>query len=457
MSIVRQEPDSPPARIRPPLTKRLHPRHWVALDYLAAAVCGLFLFALLRKIGKGDGLFLAWKTGPLLALVVAVAMSVPVALRRHRPVAALIAVVVAATALATAAHIVAAPLFFLPVAYVLYTVAVSRSRRVGGAALATVLAMLMVRSMVAHGFAAGDAVSISLVVVIAWTIGYAVRQRRAYATRLQQQAASSAVTEERLRMARELHDVVAHSMTVIAVQAGFGEYVIDTQPADARAALGAIQATSREALDEMRRMLGVLRQPPPGRARTTSSEPNGSAMAASQHEDDATRGGRPLPAPPLRPAPGLADLDRLVARIAHAGVLVDLRVRGSRRELPAGVDLSAFRIVQEALTNVVKHAAVPSCRVTIDYLADGLAIEVTDDGPGGLVTVSPGPRGEGASRESSRVAAASDAGSFQGCGGHGIIGMRERVSLYGGQFSAAPLPERGFRVAARLPLLDGAP
>jgi signal transduction histidine kinase len=143
---------------------------------------------------------------------------------------------------------------------------------------------------------------------------------------------------------------------------------------------------------------------------------------------------------PLAPAPGLADLDRLAGRIAQAGVRVDLEVRGERRDVPAGIDLSAFRIVQEALTNVVKHADASSCKVTVSYLAGALAVEITDEGRGGAVFAT--------------------AGGVEAAGGpatgHGLIGMRERVSMYGGELTAGPLPSRGFRVAARLPLAGGA-
>jgi signal transduction histidine kinase len=149
----------------------------------------------------------------------------------------------------------------------------------------------------------------------------------------------------------------------------------------------------------------------------------------------AAAGERPSGAP-LRPAPGLGDLDRLITRVRHAGVHVNLRVRGERGNVPAGIDLSAFRIVQEALTNVVKHAATPDCRVTIDYREDELSLEVVDDGPAGVLT----PAGAGPGDVPS---------------GHGLIGMRERVHLCGGQFSAGPRPERGFRVAATLPLNRG--
>src|SRR5204862_7539630 len=228
--------------------------------------------------------------------------------------------------------------------------------------------------------------------------GYIVRQRRRYALRLQDEAASKAVAEERLRIARELHDVVAHSMSVIAVQAGYGQYVIDTQPADARDALGAIQATSREALDEMRRMLGALRQADetdqrevaaraardPG-ADEDAGDPAGDSAGGSAGDSAGGPAGGSAGdagAAPLSPAPGVADLDRLISRTASAGVRVDVTRCGQPRDLPASIDLSAYRIVQEALTNVVKHARTSSCRVLIGYGQDELILEVTDCGAG---------------------------------------------------------------------------
>ena len=184
---------------------------------------------------------------------------------------------------------------------------------------------------------------ICLVTGLVWAVGYAVGQHRAYERQLLQERARQAqeelararrgVIEERMRIARELHDVVAHSMSVITVQAGYGHLVIDRDPGQARAALGAIETTGRQALTEMRRLLGVLR---------------------ADDGDDAAA---------LTPAPGLADLDRLVAQTAGAGVRVELEITGRPRPLPSGIELSAYRIVQEALTNVVKHADVPASRV----------------------------------------------------------------------------------------------
>jgi signal transduction histidine kinase len=168
--------------------------------------------------------------------------------------------------------------------------------------------------------------------------------------------------------------------------------VIDTQPGEARNALEAIEATSRDTLSGLRRMLTALRKDDPGAA-------------------------------PLGPAPGLADLGRLAAATMDAGVRVDVRIEGEPKPLPPDVDLSAYRIVQEAVTNVVRHAGTDSCRVTIGYRDDDLAVEIDDDGDGGVVGT-----------------------------GYGIVGMRERVALLRGEFTAGPRPGGGFRVAARLPL-----
>jgi signal transduction histidine kinase len=216
------------------------------------------------------------------------------------------------------------------------------------------------------------------------------------------------VVEERLRIARELHDVVAHSMSIVAVQSGVGAHVLDSQPEEARKALAAVEVTSRQALSEMRRLLGVLRQ---------EAEPAGS----------------------LAPSPGLAEVDALAAEVAKAGARVEVRIEGTRPELPLGLDLSAYRIVQEALTNVVRHAGPATARVRIRYAVDAVDLEVVDDGVG-----SANGRQESASDRQIRRSA-----------GHGILGMRERAALYGGTLDAGPLAGGGFRVAAHLPVEPG--
>ena len=246
-------------------------------------------------------------------------------------------------------------------------------------------------------------------VVVAWLAALNLRSRRARWAELRARAerlehdreeeARRAVTQERLRIARELHDVIAHSMSVIAVQSAVGNHVMDTQPQEARRALAAIEATSRSALTEMRRLLGVLRQ---------DGEPQGS----------------------LVPAPGLADLTALVTQVKDAGLSVWVHVEGQRGPVPAGVELSAYRIIQESLTNVIKHAAATTAHVTISYGADSLAVEITDEGLAA-------PPGTAASATSSP--------------GHGIIGMRERVAVFGGEFAAESRPGGGFRVRACFP------
>ncbi|WP_262063642.1 sensor histidine kinase [Streptomyces sp. STR69] len=233
--------------------------------------------------------------------------------------------------------------------------------------------------------------ALALSAVVAWLIGNSVRQNRAYAERLTTQAATQAVTAERLRIAREMHDTVAHSIGIIALQAGAAARVTTTQPEAAREAMRAVEHEGRETLAGLRRMLVALR-------------------AADSETPVVTA--------------GLGDIDRLAATTTAAGVRVEVRRRGEPRQLPPDIDLSAFRIVQESVTNVVRHAGTRACRVTLDYRDDELALEVTDDGRGHEI-------GTGT--------------------GFGLAGMRERVALLHGEFTAAPRPEGGFRVAVRLP------
>jgi signal transduction histidine kinase len=478
---------SPPGR--PPLTARLGAKHLAALDYTVGAFTTLILFVEVRhglaaaNYPGGFGITRYWPLsvqGPLAMLLVLNA-GLAVALRRRRPVFMLGVLLVDAFLVSTLTMPGgSALLYFLPVAYVLFLVAANfKARRdavrVLVAVYVTLVAVAAVLVHSGHGTFNGSAmIPAALCVIIAWTTGYSVRQRRRYAVRLQDEAASKAVAQERLRIARELHDVVAHSMSVIAVQAGYGQYVIDSQPGDARAALGAIQTTSREALDEMRRMLGALRQADDVDAREGGAgSAEGSEPAPSLRASGGSSGGA---CAPLFPAPGLADLDRLVARTAGAGVRVEVRRFGQPRDLPASIDLSAYRIVQEALTNVVKHARTSSCRVLLGYRDDELTIEITDNGAGMPVTE---PAGAGIPHGSVRLSRHGTAATGVGVldttagvgvldaapaapdgllaaplpgGGHGIIGMRERVSLLGGEFSAGPLPGYGFRVSARIPL-----
>ncbi len=201
---------------------------------------------------------------------------------------------------------------------------------------------------------------------------------------------------------RELHDVVAHTMSVVAVHAGTGRMVADRDPAAAKEALATIETATRAALLEMRRLLGVLR----------GADGDGAGS--------------------LAPVPGLRDLDALVAEVVRSGVEVDVRIEGDRPEVPAGVDLSGYRIVQEALTNVLKHASGAKAVVTVRYANDSVTVEVDDEGAHGRRTTVPST------------------------GRHGLVGMRERVTMFGGELQAGPRTGGGFRVSARLPFTERA-
>src|ERR1700722_7930634 len=400
-------PARPPRPPHAPLSQRMQTGHWIAVDCVVAAFSALLvLFSVRQAFLHSAQMWLA------IAMLTSAGVFIPVALRRRAPVPAFGALLILAVLfgdmarglLFSGAAITADSLIFLSAAFVLYTVTVTSSRRTGAAALALTLALLVFIGGTGRGRSEGapaELVPVGLASVIAWMTGYSVRQRRLYVVRLQQQAASSAVADERLRIARELHDVVAHSMSVIAVQAGYGQYVIDDSPDGAREALGAIQVTSREALDEMRRMLGVLRaqdaEPAPGLAdgSVTDFRVEGVPAPASGLEHGLAPGPDRRGPAPLAPAPGLANLDRLITRTCGAGGRVSLEVYGQARALPAGLDLSAYRIIQEALTNVVKHAGSGArCTVHLGYDEGVLAIRVTDDG--GPSTTLPGYGGPNA-------------------------------------------------------------
>jgi signal transduction histidine kinase len=273
-----------------------------------------------------------------------------------------------------------------------------------------VLAGALVVGLLAATFTPGptDLTEGPALILASWLLGQYVGSRRAYTAELERknrlleearlELADRAVTEERLRIARELHDVVAHTMSVVAVQAGSGRMVAEDDPVAARQSLATIETATRSALAEMRRLLGVLR-------------------GAGPEKEDA-----------LAPVPGLGGLDALVADVVKSGVTVDVRVEGERRDVPRGVDLSAYRIVQEALTNVMKHAGPTRVSVAVRYSDDSVTVEIDDEGPAPQrpVTVPSG-------------------------GGHGLVGMQERVAMYHGQLVTGPRPAGGFHVAARLP------
>lgn len=340
------------------------------------------------------------------AMAATLAMSLLVGLLRRRPLLAIFLMLLGCAgeiALAGQQNDRSPFLPYLAVDLALAFIVATRTTRVSTVAVALSLA---VQLLTVGGFSNGLDLQTNVEIVVlalatSYMAGRLIRERREHAVALRSQAVSDAVTAERLRIARELHDMVAHSIGIVALQAGAARRVIDTQPARARDALGQVENASRETLSGLRRMLGALRQA------------------------DLADG---VQAAPLHEMPGLEDVDRLAEATTAAGVRVDVRRRGERRALPPEIELSAFRIIQEAVTNVVRHAQTHSCQVSIDCQDEDLSIEVVDDG-----------RGHGATAHT----------------GYGLVGMRERVSLLGGEFSAGPRPEGGFRVTVRLPLPVG--
>jgi signal transduction histidine kinase len=396
------------------LRNGLRQPRWIAID-----VACTVLLAGVYGVGFNQPADLAGVPQGVAALIVAVAV-LPAAARRRWPRTALALVVAGGAAVAALSFSPDPP---LAAAFVLYLIPLRCARRearwlLAGSLLVTAAGDIAF-GLARHGVyrpggtraAAGLLLESGLLLAGAWLFGYLARLRRAYSAGLREQAeqqareqlaeARRANSEERLRIARELHDVVAHSMSVIAVQAGVASYVAGTRPEEAARAVSSIEETSRGALREMRALLGVLRN-------------------------------EETPGAGLVPPPGLADLKALADRTADVGVRVDLDIHGDRPPLPAGLDLAAYRVIQEAITNVIKHAATDRCRVAVGYADQSLNLEITDNGIG----AAPGTPGPGT--------------------GHGITGMRERVGMYGGEFSAAPRPEGGFRVSARFPLTGAA-
>ena len=414
---------------RPPLSKHLPPGAWPAAawavttsySFLTWDAAHRYTIALSPMPGLPNGFRReAQLTRPheiTLTAVAAVLTLAGSAFLRRVPLRAL-SLLLAGSIAATVNSSPILLLQFLPVDVALYLIATHRTRRTAAAALAltvgTMAGYSTVRLLAGPGSLfglvtmpaapPGDRLSTDLITtlaaVVAWTVGTSSRQAREYAVGLAAQAA----TAERLRLSRELHDSVAHSIGIIAILAGAARRVIHTQPAEAREALGNIETTSRDTLTDLQRMLRALRD----------------------EELDAGRQALTLPS-----ASGLRDLERLAAQASGAGVKVDVTWRGERRTLPPEIDRSAFRIIQEAVTNVVRHSGTDACRVDVGFEPDGVRIEIVDDGIAG---------GVGGGGGSAYVAS-----------GFGLLGMRERVTLLSGQFSAGPRPEGGFRVAVRLP------
>ena len=327
----------------------------------------------------------------------AVAMTLPLLWRRRQSMSVLL-VVTTATVVNAFWYPEVAP--FAP-ALAIYTVAShAQRRRALGASLAAAAILLAVVAVKAK---TGQLIPDTILFASAWAIGDSLGARRAYTRELEEKAerlererateAARAVAEEQARIGRELHDVIAHNLSVIVVQATAANDVFDTRPERAREALREIEATGRSALGELRRLLGAV-----------SGDDTGFA-----------------------PTPGLDQLDTLVAQVRSAGLEVTVSVEGKPRTLPTAIDLSAYRVVQEALTNTIKHANATRVGVDLHFTDDALDIEVRDDGRG---------NGNG------------------GGTGSGLIGMRERVVTYGGTLKVGPAAGGGFLVSASFPLKD---
>ena len=381
---------------------RGHPLVVDSMLALLLILLGVASAGALREVGVVEGMLLV------------VAMSAPVALRRRYPVGAF-----AATVIVGGIEVLMVPRPIgsdLAVIIMVYTVAAYRPRRISLAALAVCLAGSVVAVLVWSADAivhsaytlAGVAAVFGGPALLAWLLGDSMQWRRGYYRGLEERAArlererdaqvQVAAAAERARIARELHDVVAHNVSVMVVQADGAAFALDSSPARAREALTAISRTGRQALAEMRSLLGVLR---------------------SADESDAE----------LAPQPGVEQLAELLEQARAAGLPVSFTIEGVPRPLPPGSALAAYRVVQESLTNARKHGGpTVTAAVTLRFCEDELVIKVTDDGRARSVPAD----GDGL--------------------GHGLIGMRERVEVHGGTVTAGPRPGGGWRVTATLPL-----
>jgi signal transduction histidine kinase len=333
-----------------------------------------------------------WLIGPLAALT-----ALPLAARRYRPFGVFVLTVAAWLAILLAGVDTFAPGPLVA----MYTLAAHCERRLALRAGIAALLLLVPASAFATGRLREDAAIPTLVALAAaWILGDNMRTRRAYyreleekAERLERERNESerrAAAEEQARIARELHDVIAHNVSVMVLQAAGGREVFDADPSRARDALAAIETTGREALAELRRLLGVAG--------------DGAALA---------------------PQPGLAHLESLVEQVRAAGLTAELAIEGETRDVPAGVELSAYRVIQEAITNTLRHAFANHLWVFVRHRESELEVEVLDDGTGPPATAS--------------------------AEGRGLVGMRERVALFGGELTTGARAEGGFRVRARFP------
>ncbi|EST25342.1 hypothetical protein M877_22705 [Streptomyces niveus NCIMB 11891] len=347
---------------------------------------------------------------PAAAYVIAVVSCAVLPLRHRAPLAAL-AATTASGVLVAPLGLLLSPLIVAPALITAYSYALTArtERRAAGAVVGTSVVLLVASTPLFGGVSWQDASrmgSVAAFPLMAGVLGHSVRNRRAYLAAVEERArraeesrdgeARRRVAEERVRIARELHDLVAHQITLANAQATVAAHLFDIRPEQTRKSLGELVETTGHALDELRSTVGLLRQ---------SGDTAG----------------------PAEPAPGLSRLPALLASFRGAGLEVSVEQEGTARPLAPGVDLTAYRIVQEALTNVTKHAATGTARVLLAWSRDRVTVTVADDGEGAVAVPGRPP-------------------------GYGLIGMRERATAAGGQLSAGRRPEGGFLVSAELPL-----
>jgi signal transduction histidine kinase len=364
-----------------------------ALAIVGAAVTEIWL-PLPSVVGTGD---------PVVSTVVAVVTCIALALRRAFPLATALIVLLTWPVVFSIQPILV--LFWgllVPIVIVTYSVARHGGRRDSLIGAATAAACLLYFDFGVAALQQPEEIFFHwFVVILAWVIGSLVNRAEGRAAEAQRRAVDieaesrtrmlGAIADERSRIARELHDIVAHAVSVMVVQAGAAEQVVDDDPAFARTALASIRSTGADALGEMRRVVAMLRDDSEG---------------------------------PLRPQPGLDGLSALAEDARQGGLDVSVSVDGKPQVLPAGLELAAFRIVQEALTNVRRHSGAGAATVSIDYTDDAVVVQVSDDGSGGTDSTE----------------------------GHGLIGMRERAALYGGRLETTTSAGQGFIVRAELPV-----
>ena len=352
----------------------------------------------------------------VLGVVLVALGSLPLTWRRVRPVISFVVLLAASVALSALGYLLTTN--GIAVLVGLYTIATCCRLRTSVLSMdAAILSFVIVSAYDIYPGGIPDVIATVAVLFGAWAVGRSVRIRRAYTASLEERAAQleaarvadarAAVAEERARIARELHDVVAHHVSVMTVQAAAAQRMLGRDPALAKEAMAAVESTGRTALGEMRSIVGVLRE---------------SAHAGAK---DSSGG--------LAPQPRVADLDELVDSVSEAGLQVTLLRTGDLSDLPAGIDLAVYRIVQEALTNALKHAGPTTAEVTVRRTPEAVHLSVVDSGRGAAAAL------------------------VHDTPGHGLIGMRERVALYGGRLTAGARPGGGYAVEATIPLAPSPP